>query len=249
MAGENEAEAKAEGTAEAKAKSSNPFEMKKILLLVLGAVVVFLGSVPLHLYLNGVLSVKAPHLKAIPGYASVDSILAVEREKLREEEEQARLEAMANEGTPQPAVTDIQAPVPEEADNAVLDEGQDSAAGMEATSDDSSVQPTAEPADGAQETEAPEEIPENDEILPLNGTKPDELSLPFDPDKMSRLVTVYEKMRPKQVALILSTMPERQSVMILSGMKNQSAAKVLAEMEPGRAARMSELLVRWDNHE
>ncbi len=71
----------------------------------------------------------------------------------------------------------------------------------------------------------------------------------LQPERMARLVRVYEKMRPKQVALILGTMPERQASSILQDMKDQSAAKVLAEMEPGKAARMSQLLIRTAGNE
>ncbi|MCK4546013.1 MAG: hypothetical protein KAW17_01105 [Candidatus Eisenbacteria sp.] len=248
MAGENEEKAQKEG------QSSSSPGIKKILLVVVGAVFVFLASVPLHLYLQGVLSFSAPHLRPAPGHAQVDSILAVERVRLgiEVEEKQDEQEVPSRPGGTKPVVPEVVAdvsgakavsPLEGAATTETRQENPETSPG-----EGSSMPGSAEPAEDRGQEQLAGDLQGAggaDSILSAGWLA--EPVLPFDPSKLARLVAVYEKMRPKQVALILNTMPERQGVMILANMKDKSTAKVLAEMEPSKAARMSELLVRWDN--
>lgn len=72
----------------------------------------------------------------------------------------------------------------------------------------------------------------------------DLLSPALGSGKLTRMVRVYEKMKPKQVAQILDSLPDQSTVAILDSMSDRAAAKVIAMMDPGNAARLSQVLVQ-----
>ncbi|GEM_PF-2419524 len=242
--------------------AENPLKglgLKRIVFLAGGALVVFVISALLHLYVCGVLNLASPHLRPVEGYAAVDSILASWAES-----EEAREPVGTEASAARPPGTEAGSPESEErtgeTDRPVGTNG------------------SAENREGTSNTEAPEEggteeagavPPEVDTTSPQaknteSSADPTGLSepgsgqsaaeeieslLPFDESKLSRLVRVYEKMRPKQVAVILTTMQDRQVVTILSHMKENKAAQILGEMEPGKAARISQTLMNWGTYE
>jgi len=221
---------------------------KRILLMLGGAVVVFLASVPICLYSYGMLSLSAPHLRPAAGYAMADSLTQAWRE--------ARTDTVETDGdsirqpSPAQALVETGGKKPRVDGPSPESTGEGVPAGGETLPTEGTSPGAAAVSAGSGAGDAPVDATggttqvymtsEGDTLEPL---------LPFDEQKLGRLVSVYEKMRPKQVALILSTMPERQAVMILSRMKDNNAAKVLAELEPGKAARISQVLVNWSGHE
>jgi len=227
---------------------------KRIILLAGGAVAVFLVALLLHLYLCGMLSLGSPHLKPALGYAMVDSILGAWAESgevgaARSAQALYRGSTGMDADTQAAAGPDDSGTEAEAAprnpdaspDMLVLDPSTDQAAGSDEEAA-AKVQGTMEAPSGGTSPAVgsdPGDALETD-VEPL---------LPFDENKLARLVRVYEKMRPKQVAIILTTMPDRQVVTILSHMKENKAAQVLADMEPGKAARISQSLVNWSNEE
>ena len=239
--------------------AENPLKglgLKRIVLLAGGALIVFVISVLLHLYVCGVLNLASPHLRPIEGYAAVDSILA----------------SWAESGeTGEPVGAEVRA------ERSAGNETGSTGSG-ERTGGTDGANASTENLGGTSHAEAPEERgteeagavpPEVDTTSsqaketessadPAGVTGPGsgqsaaegvEALLPFDESKLSRLVRVYEKMRPKQVAVILTTMPDRQVVTILSHMKENKAAQILGEMEPGKAARISQTLLNWSAYE
>ncbi|MBN1826863.1 MAG: hypothetical protein JW958_11410 [Candidatus Eisenbacteria bacterium] len=234
-------EAKEKEKAKAPEKKKGGFGVKKFLLLFGGAVLIFVGSMPVFLYLNGMLTFQAPYLVPAEGFAAVDSILAA----VRTIEEAGAAPAAADAtpaietmGPPEELAEsgDERAESPEENGDAELtEESKNVGAASEA----------AEETPAMVETTGPPWPPEGKHPAGEGGEDEEEpYRFPLDGENLARLVKVYDAMRPKQVALILNTMPERQASAILANMKEKSAASVLAELEPKKAARMSELIVR-----
>lgn len=237
------AEKKEKGKEKAgEAPEKSGFGVKKIILLgacVLGA---FLLSMPVFLYLNGMITLKAPYIVPAEGYAAVDSLLA-EARLLEEAVPQESAAAAPSEAEEPPAVGERMGP-PEE----FAGQSEEPAARNEPEENagDVGVEETAPAvAEGTSESvdtvgpPLPEEMDRGE-----TGDDDEAYRFPLDGENLARLVKVYEAMRAKQVALILNTMPERQASVILANMKEKSAASVLAELDPKKAARMSELLVR-----
>lgn len=222
--------------------------VRTIVILVAGAVAVFVGSILLYLHAWGMLSFQSPYLRPGPGYAVVDSTYGSGDELLGEpsHEEPDDLGAA-------PAGREEVTP-PVSADSlAVSDPTALSAAEGTPPEDVLDAGALPEGPDGSGEGEvgeAPEDSLGAGAWVSADSSAGDLTPLlPFEPSKLGRLVRVYEKMRPKQVALILSTMPEKQAVLILSNMKDKQTAAVLAEMDPGKAARISQLLMLWGQSE
>ncbi len=227
---------------------------KKLILLAGGAAAVFLMALLLHLYLCGMLSVGSPHLRPAQGYAMVDSILAAWAESgevgaagsaraLYRDSNGAEKDKQAASGPEDSGAEADTAPRNPDAppDTTAADRSADRTAGSE--------EEAAAGIQGSRQTPAGE-TPVEVGLDPGHALETDvEPLLPFDENKLARLVRVYEKMRPKQVAIILTTMPDRQVVIILSHMKENKAAQVLAEMEPGKAARISQSLLNWSGEE
>lgn len=221
----------------------------RIILLAAGGLVVFLGAIPFFLFMNGMLGFEEPRLRPAEAYVMADSVLVAYRMSLGEAEE-APASGNASAGVPAgPAAAPASGAVTAAASGPVPETGAATAA---ATPGMDGVETGAVPAEGPGDVMGPP-LPEGmselvDRREESAGGEVDRM-IALQPERMARLVRVYEKMRPKQVALILGTMPERQASSILQDMKDQSAAKVLAEMEPNKAARMSQLLIRVTGNE
>jgi hypothetical protein len=252
MAEKKETEAKAGEASKAEVKKTEGQKgrggTKKILLFLGGAVAVFVASIPLHLYLSGMLFPEAPFVRAAPGYAPVDSILA-SRTQAREKaigENDAGLTQVTGGGEGAGAAAENG----EALDGPSAPVDSSSAAGGEvgkATGADRTEGKSGE-ADGRRSPAAELGDPSSGAARSTEARSDTSTSV-LEQESFLRLVRVYEKMRPKQVAIILTTMPERQAVLILANLRDKQAASVLAEMEPGKAARMSEMLVRWNTSE
>jgi hypothetical protein len=230
-----------------KAKTPDaPSGKKRMVLLGAGALGLFLVTIPLHLYLQGMLQSSPPYLRPSAAYVNVDSLLALERAAIAESaaeetgaEEGAVQEAVGGSGEGEPAVVDSLSAGAEGSDVSGLDAGADPGMAEEGASADTSLGAGGEAGSDLVLGAAPDS----------NGVKPADPLLPCDAAQLTRLVSVYEKMKPRHVALIINTMSEKQGVTILSYMKAKAAAAVLAEMDPGKAARMSQLLLRWSDDE
>jgi hypothetical protein len=203
------------------------FDVKRVGLLAAGAVVVSLIALVVQLYVCGMLSLSAPHLRPAPGYAMADSILASWEAKKAADETAAETAIREGAAGQLPTAGESPEPAASTADTAAEAQPQTGSGPEEAGT---SLAPAESDSAGA-------------------GGEVGEPLLPFDETKLARLVRVYEKMRPKQVAIILMTMPDQQAVTILSHMKENKAAQVLAEMEAGKAARISQALVNWSDDE
>ena len=210
--------------------------MKKMLGLVGSILGLFLFSILFFLTLNGMLVPRPPFLRAGKGYVAQDSTStsAVNEKRKTAEDRQGQLqkpeESVASRtnatGRRDSLREDTSPPLPEEivtpATIPVTKRGR-----------------VVGETDTAQDGRAPQEVAASEDSSKESAKDVG----PFDPEKMARLVRVYEKMRPKQVGLILDTMPDAQSVAVLRSMKDRAAAQVMAAMEPSKAARMSRLLV------
>jgi len=239
-----EKEAKGKEKAE-EAKKKGGFGVKKVLLLVIGAVVVFVLSMPVFLYLNGMITFQAPYLVPAEGFAAVDSVLA-RAETLRAAAPAPAADAGEIEAETEEPVEAMGPPadLAEPETDAGLKPEEEIA---EEESLEGVASETAEGTRGFIDTVGPPRPEENGEEGGEEGEDP--YRFPLDGANLARLVKVYEAMRPKQVALILNTMPERQASVIMANMKEKTAASVLAELEPKKAARMSELIVRLGGNE
>lgn len=205
---------------------------KRIVTLVLGALIVFVLSIPFHMYVHGMLVAESPYVVPAEGYALSDSA----RQELEAQVEQRRLEAEARRAREKARLAALEQDRVEDSPGVdSLGAGSGGPDGRSPAAGDDSLDVEGRGGDGIFLI-APD-------VTDSTGAVTDPL-LPFDASKLTRLVRVYEKMRPKPVAMILTTMPERQAVLILANMKDQKAAKVLAEIEPGKAARISDLLMR-----
>ncbi len=228
--------------------------LKRVILLAWGALIVFGVSVLMHLYIYGMLNLSSPHLRPADGYAAVDSVLAswAESEELQptilspgRSDERTRDASMAEppEGTDSDPGGELTNEESRSNSEELTEEGGDEIVGGELQHTVNDPPPAG---DAASSTESTGIVEADSAAAGEEGLEP---LLPFDESKLSRLVRVYEKMRPKQVAVILTTMPDRQVVTILSHMKENKAAQVLAEIEPGKAARISQALMNWSEYE
>lgn len=206
--------------------------MGRMILIPVGGLIVFLLAIPFFLFMNGMLGLESPRLRPAEAYVEADSVLTAYRLALEEaanapaaDASQAVQPASAAAGMNGPAEPLENAAVPPVAGN------------------ESRAAPPAEMG-----PPLPDSLRARVDRLESAAEGASDSVVELQPEKMARLVRVYEKMRPKQVALILGTMAERQAAGILRDMKDQSAAKVLAEMEPNKAARMSQLLLRTDRN-
>lgn len=251
--------ATAEAEEKEEKKKSEGFGIGKAILLSVGALLVFVLGIPLCLFFNGMLSASSPYLVPIEGNAMIDSLVAEVVAKRGDAEGTAdseaatqRVEAAVSEAVEKPvddeavvgsdmdlaSAEPVENVLPEETNKTDETVERDETAGSDRPEDMETVGPPAPgagPEGGVTQAEADA------------GEGPDEFTM--DPERLKRLVKVYEKMRPKQVALILNTMQERQAVRILRGMKEKVAGKVFAEMEPKKVARMSQLLIRVNDNE
>ncbi|MFH1278418.1 MAG: hypothetical protein ABIK65_08575 [Candidatus Eisenbacteria bacterium] len=215
----------------------------RIILLAAGGVALFLGAIPFFLLMNGILNFEAPRLRPAEAYVLADSVLVAYRMSLEEAAE------APPEGSPSAAgAVAAEIPAGSEAAPAAIEGPMPASVTVAASTGGTGAAEThGVPEEADYEMMGPP-IPESMRELVNREEEAAEENLDqmmaLQPERMARLVRVYEKMRPKQVALILGTMPERQASSILRDMKDQSAAKVLAEMEPNKAARMSQLLIR-----
>ncbi len=204
--------------------------------LVGGGIGVFILSIPVALFTQGMVQFGLPHMKPAERYVLADSVLAQHyiEEGLLSEEGLAAVAAKAAE-------LEAQAARESEAEQARLAKEKEDAAAAEAARTAETAKAAAEPA---KEETPSHPAPEPGKIAAAQSEK-----LPFDRERLARLVKVYEKMKPKQVAMILGTMPDSKSAMILATMKDKSAAAVLAAIDPPKAARLSELIVRMTSLE
>ena len=196
------------------------------LVLVGGALGIFLLTIPFFLFLNGMLHAESPHLRPAEGYELPDSL-------------QEAYALLLSSGRPGASEGDARQPASPVDGLTAGESGMDSVV-SEAVPEAREQSPGSGEGDGAAESSTATMEAEEDPAAPTAGA---ELTS-GDAERRARLVRLYEKMRPKQVALILGTMPERDAAVILLEMREKEAAKVLAEMDPSKAARMSQLLMR-----
>jgi hypothetical protein len=241
---------------------------KRIIMLLVGAVGVFLGSVPLHLYVFGVLSSSSPYLRPAPGFAAADSLFdtgGVETDDLGDQVGDGTPAWSASTETDRVSKAEPVPPMAEDALDPTVEppaerESENRAGGTDLSGASEAVDRPNPERVAADSSSAPNDslgpaAASSDSLGPAEhpagapAEAPVDALLPFDEAKLSRLVKVYEKMRPKQVALILGTMADRQALLILTHMKDKDAAEVLAELEPGKAARISQILVNWSGNE
>lgn len=64
-------------------------------------------------------------------------------------------------------------------------------------------------------------------------------------EKLKHLIDVYTNMKPKQAGEVLETLDENIAVKILAGMKGRQAGEVLTGVSAKKAARLSEMLTRF----
>lgn len=212
---------------EQEAKEKKGGMMGLLVPMVGGGLGVFLFTIPIVLLSQGMIQFSGPHMRPAEEFVLADSLLAeyYVTEGLLSDEGLATVEA-------------IQARKEEE--RRQVEQEEAAARQAELAAERAAAE---SPAGERQETVAAETTAPPDEAE----IKTAEQELPFDREKLGRLVKVYEKMRAKQVAMILNTMPDEKAAMILASMKEKNAAEVLAAIEAKRAARLSELIVRMSS--
>jgi hypothetical protein len=200
------------------------WNVKGILVHVIGAVATFIIAVLFMLLLNGMLRSKPPFIGGHARNAVVDST-AVQAEPPATEP--AERHSTVGNGDPNAAgaldrAEDAAPPIVPGIDTGLHNypAGADDPASEDVVAQDASIAGADSPAE---DTSAPS---------------------PADPQQLVRLVRVYEKMRPKQVAQVFDSLPDDQTVAMLSKMSERAAAKVIAAMEPTNAARLSQMMVR-----
>lgn len=55
-------------------------------------------------------------------------------------------------------------------------------------------------------------------------------------DDISRLIAVYDQMKPEQAAMVLSNLPPDFAAQILARVQPETGARIMASVEPGQAA-------------
>ncbi len=209
--------------------------MGLLIPMVGGGLGVFLLTIPIVLFSQGIIQLEGPQVKAPESYIIADTLLArhYKTEGLLSDEGLAILEAreeeMAAEAT-RLAEAEAARILKEQEDERMAILEAERAAALAAA-------PPPEPEASA--VTAAQTTSNNTQVA-----VPAEQNLPFEQEKLTRLVKVYEKMRAKQVAMILDTMSDTKSAMILANMKDKNAAEVLAAIDAKKAARLSELIVR-----
>ncbi len=216
--------------------------MNPIVPLVAGGIGIFLFSIPIFLFAKGMISIEAPRLRPSEELVMADTVLtalylAAEEQKAADQAGESSAiappatKSESTDGQPDPTGETV----PAVTEPAETGEKESDPVETVVTGSPEDEQPGEAPAVSESEIPVPDVVP---------AATPPESLLPYDPAKLSRLVKVYDKMRPKQVATILSTMPDRQAAQILGSMKDKTAAQTLAAITPKRAARLSELIVR-----
>lgn len=213
---------------ETEAKGKKGGLMSLLIPLVGGGVGVLILTIPIVLFSQGIIQLDGPRMQVPESYILADSLLSqhYQSKGLLSEEGLALMVSREAEMLAEAAriADEEEARIlrEQEAEIAALREAK-----ITAEAAKTEAVPVAQP-------------PANAGQVSRNA----EQELPFDKEKLSRLVKVYEKMRAKQVAMILNTMSESKSAMILANMKDKNAAEVLAAIDADKAARLSELIVR-----